>query len=60
MVVTPDKFLLSLTKLGVTALLLGLPTGCVMNTNVAVTKDSVVVQNNISVSEKILKALWIF
>ena len=31
--------------------------GCVVNTNVAVTKDSVVVQNNISVSEKLLKLL---
>lgn len=56
-VVTPGGFLPSLMKLGCIASLVGLLTGCVINTNVAVTKDSVVVQNNISVSERILRLL---
>lgn len=41
-----------------TALLSLCLTSCVINTNVAVTKESVVVQNNISVSEKILNLFF--
>lgn len=33
---------------------------CVLNTNVSVTRDAVVVQSNVSLSEKILKLfLWL-
>lgn len=51
-----------LTKQQSCGLLLGsflmfLSTGCVMNTNVAVTKDSVVVQNNVTISDRLLKLL---